>query len=142
MVLSYEYHFPRFRKESLIEGRFVYTIKGKPIAAGHKQTGAYIDEDRKLDSRFCVKGFQEFAEPNAAAPTVQLQSIRLCLAVISFRKWDFRAMDVSRAFLRSGPLKRGTYVQLPKGVEDDRVAWKLSKPLSGLSTSCKDWYKQ
>ena len=50
-------------------------------------------------------------------------------------------MDVSRAFLRSEPLKRETYVQLPKGVEDDRVAWELSKPLYGLSTECKDWYK-
>ena len=50
-------------------------------------------------------------------------------------------MDVSRAFLRSEPLKRDTYVQLPKGVEKDNVAWELLKPLYGLSTACKDWYK-
>ena len=97
--------------------------------------------NRKLDSGFRVKCLQEFTEPNASAPKVQLQIIRLCLAVIAFRKWDFGVMDVSRAFLRPGPLKRETYVQLPKGVEDDRVSWKLSKPLYGLSTSCKDWYK-
>ena len=100
MVLSYEYHFQRFRKGSLIEGRFVYTIKNKPIAAGHKKTGAYRDENRKLDARFRGKGFQEFAGPNASSPTVQLHSIRLSLAVISFRKWGFRVIDVSRAFLR------------------------------------------
>ena len=50
-------------------------------------------------------------------------------------------MDVSRAFLRSGPLERETYAQFPKWAEDDKVAWKLLKPLYGLSTACKDWYK-
>ena len=45
------------------------------------------------------------------------------------------------AFLRSEHLKRETYVQSPKGVEDDKVAWGLLKPLYGLSTSCKDWYE-
>ena len=49
-------------------------------------------------------------------------------------------MDVSRAFLRSEPLKRDTYAQLPKGAEKDNVAWKLLKPLYGLSTACKDRY--
>ena len=114
MVRSYEYHFQRFRKGSLIGGRFVYTIKNKQIAAGHKKTGAYLDENRKLDAGFCVKGFQEFVGSNEYAPTVQLQSIRLCLAVIAFRKCDFIVMDVSMAFLRSEPLKMDTYVQLQK----------------------------
>ena len=102
------------RRGSLIDGRFVFTIKNKPISVGHKKTGAYLDENRKLDAGFYVKGFREFAESNAYATTVQFQSIRLLLAVIAFRKWDFRAMDVSRAFMRSEPFKRGTYVQLPK----------------------------
>ena len=93
-------------------------MKNKQISAGHKKkTGAYVDENRKLDARFCVEVFQEFAESNASAPTVQLQRIRLCLAAISYRKWDFRVMGVLRAFLRSEPLKRDTYVQLPKKKE-------------------------
>ena len=50
-------------------------------------------------------------------------------------------MDAPRAFLRPEPLKRETYVQLPKGVEDDKVAWKLLRPLYGEGTACKDWYK-
>ena len=70
----------------------------------------------KLDARFCVKGFQELVEANAASPTAQLQSIRIALAVIAYRKWNFRAVDVSRAFLRSKPLERNTYVKLPEGV--------------------------
>ena len=75
---------------------------------------------------------------NASAPTVQLRRIRLFLAVISFRKLEFRVMDVSRG--GSEPLKRDTYVQLPKkGVVGDMVAWNLLKPLYGLSASCEDW---
>ena len=66
-----------FRRGSLIEGLFLYTMGNRPFSAGHKKAGAYVDENRKLDARFCVKGFQEFAGPNASAPTVQLQSIRL-----------------------------------------------------------------
>ena len=62
---------------SLIEGRFVYTIKNKPTSAGYGETGAYLDENRKLDARFCAEGFQELVGANAAAPTVQLQSIRI-----------------------------------------------------------------
>ena len=73
----------------------------KPISAGHTKTGAYVGANRKFDARFCVKGFPEFAETNASAPTSQLQSIRVVLAAIAYRRWDFRAMGASRAFLMS-----------------------------------------
>ena len=127
--------------ESLIAGRFVYTMGNKPIAAGRKKTGAEVGENRKLEARFCAKGFREFAESNASAPTVQLQSIRLRLAVIAYRKRNFRVMDVSGAFSRSGHLRRDTYVKLPAWAEEDNVTRKLLEPLYGMSTSCKDWYK-
>ena len=65
----------------------------------------------------------------------------MCLAVTAYRKWDFRAIDVSRAFLMSEPLKRDAYVKLPEWEEKDNVAWELLKPLYGLSTDCGDWYK-
>ena len=89
----------------------------------------------------CVKGFREFAESNASAPAVQLHSIRMCLAVIAYRMWNFGVMDVSRAFLRSGPLERESYVQLPLGAEKGNFAWEILKPLYGLSTACEYWYK-
>ena len=86
-------------------------------------------------------GFQEVVEDNAASPTVQLQSVRIALAVIAYGKWDFRVMDVSRAFLRSEPLDRDTYAKLPDGVEQENAAWGLLKPLYGLSTAYKNWYR-
>ena len=97
-------HFPEIPDEApLIEGVFAYTVRNKPISAGYKKTSAYVGENRKLDSRFRATGFQEFAETDASAPTVQLQSIRAVLAVIAYLRWNFRAIDVSRAFLASGP---------------------------------------
>ena len=123
---------------SLIDGGFAYSVGNKPISAGHAKTGACVDENLKLDASFCVNGFQEFAAPNASAPTVQVQRIRAALAVIAYRKRNFRAMGVSRAFSTSGPLKRDTYARLPSGVEKGNIARKLLKPLCGLSTACED----
>ena len=127
--------------ESLIGGRFAYTVGNKPLSAGYAKTGAYVGEDRKLDAVFRVKCFHGFSGTNASAPTVQLQSIMVAFAVIAYRKWNFRVMDVSRAFLRSEPLERGAYAKLPEGSEQGNAAWKLLKPLYGLGTTCKDWYR-
>ena len=80
-------------------------------------------------------------EINASGPTVQLQIIMAVLDVIAYRKWNFRAIGVSRAFLMSGPLKRDNYAMLPGGVEKGNIAWKLSKPLYGMGTACKYWYE-
>ena len=63
------------------------------------------------------------------------------LAVIAYRKWNFRVMGVSRALLGSELLERDAYVQLPRGVENDNVSWKQLKPLYGLSTAGKYWDK-
>ena len=78
-----------------------YIAENKPTPAGYATTGAYVGGNRKLHAGFRVKGFQEFAETNASAPTVQLQRIRVALAVFAYRKWNSRTMDVPRAFPRS-----------------------------------------
>ena len=61
---------------------FVYTVENKPISDGRTKTGSYVGGNRKLDAGFRVGGFQEFAETNASAPSVQLQRIQVDLAVI------------------------------------------------------------
>ena len=86
----------------LIEGRFVYAVANKPISDCYTKSGAYAGAYRKLDARFRVKGFQEFAETNASPPTVQLQRIRAVLALIANRRWNFRAVDVSISFFEVG----------------------------------------
>ena len=68
---------------SLIGGRFAYAVGSKPLSAGCAKTGAYVGENRKLVAVFRVGGFQEFADTNASAPTVQLQRIMVLLDVIA-----------------------------------------------------------
>ena len=70
--------------ESLIDCGFVCAVGNKPISAGHNKTGAYVGENRKLDAGFCVTWFQEFAQTNASAPSVQLQIIRVVLGLIAY----------------------------------------------------------
>ena len=84
MALLFEFHLVKSPiGGSLIEGGLVYAIKNKSLSAGYAKTGAYLDENRKLGAWFRVEGFQELAEDNAASPTVQLQSVRIALAVIA-----------------------------------------------------------
>ena len=127
--------------KSLIEGRFAYAVEISRFPPAAPKTGAYADANRKSDAGFCVKGFRYFSETNASAPTVQLLRIRAVLDVIVYRKWNFRATDVSRSFSRPGPLKRDAYARLPRGVEKPSTDRNLLKPLYGLSTACKYWYK-
>ena len=85
------------KDEVCINGRFAYAVKRKPLKAGHVKTEAYIDSERRLDGRFCAKGFQEAVSTNDV-PTAQLQSLRAPLSVISYRKWNFRVVDVYMVF--------------------------------------------
>ena len=62
----------------------------------------------------------------------------MCLAVIAYRKRNFRAMGVSRALLRSGTLERDVYAQVPRWVEKGNIAWDLLKPVYGLDTAGND----
>ena len=80
--LLYESLPREFRRGVVDRGRFVYGgwVGGggdKPISVGREKKGACVDENRKLAAIFCLKWAREFAESNASAPTVQLQSIRL-----------------------------------------------------------------
>ena len=84
--------------------------------------------DSSVEDRHRVGGFQEVVGDNEAAPAEQLQSIRIALDVTAYRKWDFREMGVSRAFLSSGPLVSDTYAQLPDGAEEENAACGLLKP--------------
>ena len=95
--------------------KIFYAVGNRPISAGRAKTGAYVGENRKLDVGFRVKDPQELAETNESSPMVQLQILMVELAVIAYRKWNFREMAVSMAFLRYGPLKRENYVKLPDG---------------------------
>ena len=50
-------------------------------------------------------------------------------------------MGVSKNFLRPKPLKRDAYAKLQDGADQGNAACGLLKPLYGLNTPCKDWYR-
>ena len=90
--------FSEITDGSLIEWGFDYADEISRFPLVTPKTGAYVDENRKLEAIFSVTRFQEFVETNASAPAVQLQSIRAVLAVSAYRKWHLRAMGVSGSF--------------------------------------------
>ena len=99
------------KRRSIKDGMFVYTIKRKPAYDGCSETDAYVDGERRLGARLCVIVIQESVSTNGASHTSQLQGLRVLLSVIPYRKWNFRATDVSRAFLKSESLGRIVYMQ-------------------------------
>ena len=72
-----------------------------------------MDENRELDGRLRANGLQEYVGGNASVPTAQFQGIGAALPIISFRRWDFSAMDVSRAYSKPAPLQGAIYVIPP-----------------------------
>ena len=89
-----EFLFPMYRVGgrwgSLIEGRSVYALKINQFRPDTTKLGPTLAQNRNLRDMFGVKCSHEFAETNASAPTVQLRSIRVVLAVINcVRKVEF-----------------------------------------------------
>ena len=136
----------RIKKSSLpkntliIDGRFVYAMKNKPVPSIEEMTGAHVDLNRKLDARLCARGFRETMTENVSAPTVDIATIRVALGIIPIKKWSFRVIDISRAYLQAHDLERTVILQPPKGTEpDDAIVWKCVKPIYGLCDSTKNW---
>ena len=130
-------------KEAQILGaRFVYTIKDDKVPEGEEPGPSHLDRFRRLDGRLCVQGYREELTEDVQSPTVQLESVRIIMAVSAVRNWEFGVIDVSRAYLQSANLERAVYVRPPRGAEKDKnIFWKAKKPLYGLSDSTKNWTK-
>ena len=129
----------RIKKSSLpkhtliIDGRFVYAMKNKPVSKIVDTTGAHVDLERKLDARLRARGFRETMTENVSAPTVDIATIRVALGITPIKKWNFRVTDISRAYLQAHNLERTVILQPPKGVENDpEIGWKCIKPIYGL----------
>ena len=75
------------KEEVCIIGRFVYTMRRKPLKAGRANTEAYIDNERSLDARFCAKVPQEEAVPNSPPHAAKLKSLSVLLPITPYIKW-------------------------------------------------------
>ena len=130
------------RGAKFVTGRFVYTLKEKPVGIGKVRTAAHIDDVRKLDARLRARGFTETMWENVSAPTISLHTVRALFAVTPVLKWRVRIVDISRAFLQSKELERELYMYPPKGTElDSQTVWRVVKPIYGLCDATKSWHE-
>ena len=83
--------------EVCINGRFVYTAKRKPVKAGHTKTESYVDDQRRLDARFCAISFQEEVggRPRSDGAIARFKS---CTSGEFLSTRNFIVMEVSGAF--------------------------------------------
>ena len=81
-----------YQKNTLIiDGRFVYTMKNKPVSSIEEMAGAHVDLNRKVDARLCARGFRETMTENVSAPTVDIATIRVALGIIPIIKMGFQS---------------------------------------------------
>ena len=130
------------KDECCINGRFFYSARHKPLNDGHARADAYIDDQSWLGARFCVKGFQEAIGGNAYAPTEKLQSLRVCLSIIAYRKWNLMGNGCFEGLLEVESI-RTRYLRSAAFISGKGPAASCGrrKPLNGLATSRREWYE-
>ena len=124
-------------KEKPIDSRWVFVLKLQP------------DGSNLYKARLVIRGFRDhhiydFSE--VYAPVIQLNEVRLVLAIATANHWELHQMDVETAFL-NGELEKPVHMQIPEGfdVSDNyrkTHCCKLKKSLYGLKVSPKRWYVQ
>ena len=63
---------------------------------------------------------------------IQLQSLRGCLAVIAYRKWDFKILVLGMKSFNLGRRIVATYVQYPKEQENGNGVWRTFEHVDNL----------
>lgn len=98
-------------------------------------------------ARLVVRGFMQkegLDYSEVFAPVARMETIRLLVALASWRGWKLWQLDVKSAFL-NGPLEEEVYITQPPGFElkgsEDKVL-KLKKALYGLKQAPRAWNKR
>ena len=117
--------------QKLMTGRWVYKVK--------RNVDGTLE---KFKCRFVVQGFK--ADPGihyseTYAPTAEMATARMLLALATLFDWEVEQMDVSGAFLY-GPIVEEIYMTPPEGYGDNSgKVWKLEKALYGLKQAPRQW---
>lgn len=103
---------------------------------------------RKSKARFGVRGDQKIEGVNffeMYAPVVSMSTVRMSLCLSIQYEWATKQVDFSNAFFQA-TLKEYVYVSLPimfrndSGIDNNNLALKLNKSLSGLRQRPLSWY--
>ena len=119
-----------------IENKWVFRVK-------RDKNGIEI----KKKSRLVIKGFRQkygIDYKETFAPVVQMQSLRLLLALSVINNWKSFQVDVKTAFLY-GTLEEDIYMKQPKGFikeGQEHLVCKLKKSLYGLKQAPRVWHEE
>ena len=91
-------------------------------------------------ARLVARGYEEFVNTPTDSPTVNKESSRMAIAVISSKEWDLNLMDIRTAFLQGNELDRDIYLKPPKEAKCPGKLWKLKRCVYGLNDASRFWY--
>jgi hypothetical protein len=94
-------------------------------------------------ARLVAKGFQQvhgIDYDETFTPVAKMDSIRLALAIVAAKGWEFLQMDVKNAFIHS-EFYEEIYIEQPQGfMQDSFLFCRLKKSLYGLKRASRAWY--
>jgi hypothetical protein len=143
----------RSAKGSTVVGsKFVYDIKLRsPSCEKEGATYVTLPDGKKIryKARLVGKGFTQkpgvhFDEDETYAPTPQITSVRLTLAIAFQQRWDTRQLDAKQAFLVSELAKEEQMLMEPPPGEDlgGDYLLLLLRSLYGLRQSAHHWHRE
>lgn len=118
------------RNSNIISSHVVYKVKTEE--EGH----------HRLKARICPHGNRDHLKDDVRkdSATAQFHVIRLLLAIATTLHFLLGVIDISGAYMQSGPIKREIYVRPPRKWRTTRGhIWKLLKLPYGITEAGRQW---
>jgi hypothetical protein len=97
----------------------------------------------RYKARLVTKGFQQvhgIDYDETFSLVVNMDSIRLALAIAATKGWELHQMDVKNPFLH-GDISKEIYMEHPQGfMQHSSLVCRLKKSLYGLKKASRAWY--
>ena len=118
--------------------------KGANVISSHVAYKIKVGEDNtlKLKARICPHGNRDKEKDGIRkdSAAVQFPIIRLMLSIAALLGLRLGTIDITAAYLQSGPIKRIIYVRPPKEHRGQRgKLWKLLKLPYGIAEAGRQW---
>lgn len=98
--------------------------------------------EHRMKARICPHGNHDDQKNDIRkdSATAQFDIIRFMLALVTFLPMELGAVDISGAYMQSGPIRRDLYVRPPREWGHRRgFVWKLLKMPYGVSEAGRQW---
>ena len=99
-----------------------------------------VNNEKVRKARLVARGYEELLDTRTDSPTINKESQRVALSIISSQGWDVNTLDVKAAFLHSDALDRDIFLKPPKEANCPGKLWKLKRCVYGLKDASRFWY--